>query len=290
MNKKVEIIFNKKMSFYDEGKGESLVFIHGNPTSSYLWRNIAPEFTDNFRVIVPDLIGMGDSDKLDGIDNIDYNFNGQYKYLDKLLSKLVLGDKVHLVIHDWGCGLGLKYARLNAEKIKSISFMEGMVIPLTWEEWPDGGTKIFKLFRSEVGETLILEKNYFVERILFNDPISEMSNETKNEYLRPFAEAGEGRRPTLTFPRNIPLDTKPDDTYNEILLNENFHKESNIPKLFINAEPGFLLVGSQRDKIRKWSNLKEVTVKGNHFIQEDSPQAITESLKAFYQNLKMLNN
>ena len=290
MNKKVEIIFNKKMSFYDEGKGESLVFIHGNPTSSYLWRNIAPEFTDNFRVIVPDLIGMGDSDKLDGIDNIDYNFNGQYKYLDKLLSKLVLGDKVHLVIHDWGCGLGLKYARLNAEKIKSISFMEGMVIPLTWEEWPDGGTKIFELFRSEVGETLILEKNYFVERILFNDPISEMSNETKNEYLRPFAEAGEGRRPTLTFPRNIPLDSKPDDTYNEILLNENFHKESNIPKLFINAEPGFLLVGSQRDKIRKWSNLKEVTVKGNHFIQEDSPQAITESLKAFYQNLKMLNN
>ena len=290
MIKKVEIIFNKKMSFYDEGKGESLVFIHGNPTSSYLWRNIAPEFTDNFRVIVPDLIGMGDSDKLDGIDNIDYNFNGQYKYLDKLLSKLVLGDKVHLVIHDWGCGLGLKYARLNAEKIKSISFMEGMVIPLTWEEWPDGGTKIFELFRSEVGETLILEKNYFVERILFNDPISEMSNETKNEYLRPFAEAGEGRRPTLTFPRNIPLDTKPDDTYNEILLNENFHKESNIPKLFINAEPGFLLVGSQRDKIRKWSNLKEVTVKGNHFIQEDSPQAITESLKAFYQNLKMLNS
>jgi len=290
MYKKVEIIFNKKMSFYDEGKGESLVFIHGNPTSSYLWRNIAPEFTDNFRVIVPDLIGMGDSDKLDGIDNIDYNFNGQYKYLDKLLSKLVLGDKVHLVIHDWGCGLGLKYARLNAEKIKSISFMEGMVIPLTWEEWPDGGTKIFELFRSEVGETLILEKNYFVERILFNDPISEMSNETKNEYLRPFAEAGEGRRPTLSFPRNIPLDSKPDDTYNEILLNENFHKESNIPKLFINAEPGFLLVGSQRDKIRKWSNLKEVTVKGNHFIQEDSPQAITESLKAFYQNLKMLNN
>ena len=161
MNKKVEIIFNKKMSFFDEGKGESLVFIHGNPTSSYLWRNISSEFTDNFRVIVPDLIGMGDSDKLDGIDNVDYNFNGQYKYLDALLSKLALGDKIHLVIHDWGCGLGLKYARLNAEKIKSISFMEGMVIPLTWEEWPDGGTKIFELFRSEVGETLILEKNYF---------------------------------------------------------------------------------------------------------------------------------
>ena len=285
LNKKTSKVFDKTMSYFDEGDGEALVFIHGNPTSSYLWRNIAPNFTDNFRVIVPDLIGMGDSDKLDGKDNVDYSFNGHFKYLDELISKLSLGSAIHLVIHDWGCGLGLKYARLNAEKIKSISFMEGMVIPLTWEEWPDAGTKLFKLFRSEVGEELILEKNYFVERILFNDPLREMSNETKNEYLRPFNKAGEGRRPTLTFPRNIPLDTKPDDTYNEILLNENFHMESNIPKLFINAEPGFLLVGSQRDKIRKWNNIKEVTVKGNHFIQEDSPKAITDYLKEFYQNL-----
>ena len=285
LNKKTSKVFDKTMSYFDEGDGEALVFIHGNPTSSYLWRNIAPNFTDNFRVIVPDLIGMGDSDKLDGKDNVDYSFNGHFKYLDELFSKLSLGSAIHLVIHDWGCGLGLKYARLNAEKIKSISFMEGMVIPLTWEEWPDAGTKLFKLFRSEVGEELVLEKNYFVERILFNDPLREMSNETKNEYLRPFNKAGEGRRPTLTFPRNIPLDTKPDDTYNEILLNENFHMESNIPKLFINAEPGFLLVGSQRDKIRKWNNIKEVTVKGNHFIQEDSPKAITDYLKEFYQNL-----
>ena len=285
LNKKTSKVFDKTMSYFDEGDGEALVFIHGNPTSSYLWRNIAPNFTDNFRVIVPDLIGMGDSDKLDGKDNVDYSFNGHFKYLDELISKLSLGSAIHLVIHDWGCGLGLKYARLNAEKIKSISFMEGMVIPLTWEEWPDAGTKLFKLFRSEVGEELVLEKNYFVERILFNDPLREMSNETKNEYLRPFNKAGEGRRPTLTFPRNIPLDTKPDDTYNEILLNENFHMESNIPKLFINAEPGFLLVGSQRDKIRKWNNIKEVTVKGNHFIQEDSPKAITDYLKEFYQNL-----
>lgn len=285
LHKKTSKVFNKTMSYFDEGDGEALVFIHGNPTSSYLWRNIAPNFTDNFRVIVPDLIGMGDSDKLDGKDNVDYSFNGHFKYLDELISKLSLGSAIHLVIHDWGCGLGLKYARLNAEKIKSISFMEGMVIPLTWEEWPDAGTKLFKLFRSEVGEELVLEKNYFVERILFNDPLREMSNETKNEYLRPFNKAGEGRRPTLTFPRNIPLDTKPDDTYNEILLNENFHMESNIPKLFINAEPGFLLVGSQRDKIRKWNNIKEVTVKGNHFIQEDSPKAITDYLKEFYQNL-----
>jgi len=285
LNKKTSKVFDKTMSYFDEGDGEALVFIHGNPTSSYLWRNIAPNFTDNFRVIVPDLIGMGDSDKLDGKDNVDYSFNGHFKYLDELFSKLSLGSAIHLVIHDWGCGLDLKYARLNAEKIKSISFMEGMVIPLTWEEWPDAGTKLFKLFRSEVGEELVLEKNYFVERILFNDPLREMSNETKNEYLRPFNKAGEGRRPTLTFPRNIPLDTKPDDTYNEILLNENFHMESNIPKLFINAEPGFLLVGSQRDKIRKWNNIKEVTVKGNHFIQEDSPKAITDYLKEFYQNL-----
>lgn len=285
LNKKTSKVFDKTMSYFDEGDGEALVFIHGNPTSSYLWRNIAPNFTDNFRVIVPDLIGMGDSDKLDGKDNVDYSFNGHFKYLDELFSKLSLGSAIHLVIHDWGCGLGLKYARLNPERIKSISFMEGVTVPLTWEQWPEAGTKIFELFRSDVGEELILEKNFFLERILFHDPINPMTDEVKNEYLRPFKEKGEGRRPTLTFPRNIPFDKNPGETYNEILLNAQFHKQSNIPKLFINADPGFLLVGTQRDEVREWNNISEVTVKGNHFIQEDSPQEITNNLKNFYTNI-----
>ena len=283
--KKYIDVKGKKLAYIDQGKGDAIVFIHGNPTSSYLWRNIAPNFIKSHRIIVPDLIGMGDSEKLGGVDNPEYSFNGHYNFLDEFLIKLNLGEKINLVIHDWGCGLGLKFARLHPEIISSITFMEGITVPLKWEQWPEAGTKIFKLFRSEVGEELILDKNIFVERILFADPITPMSDKTKEEYLRPFLNPGEDRRPTLTFPRNIPLDGEPNDTYVEINKNAEFHKNSNIPKLFINADPGFLLVGSQRDEVRNWNNLKEVTVKGNHFIQEDSPDEITAHIKDFINNL-----
>ena len=276
---------DKKLAYIDEGEGEVIVFIHGNPTSSYLWRNIAPNFNKSYRVIVPDLIGMGDSEKLDGVDNPDYSFNGQYDYLEELLNQLNLGKRIHLVIHDWGCGLGLKYARLNSDNIASITFMEGVTVPLTWDQWPEAGKKIFKLFRSDAGEELILDKNFFVERILLNDPIKPMSDDTRNEYLRPFVNSGEDRRPTLTFPRNIPFNEEPLDTHNEITMNANFHSTSSIPKLFINADPGFLLVGTQRDEVRTWANTKEVTVKGNHFIQEDSPEDITRHIKDFLVSL-----
>ena len=283
--KKYIDVKDKKLAYIDQGKGDAIVFIHGNPASSYLWRNIAPNFIKSHRIIVPDLIGMGDSEKLGGVDNPEYSFNGHYNFLDEFLIKLNLGEKINLVIHDWGCGLGLKFARLHPEIISSITFMEGITVPLKWEQWPEAGTKIFKLFRSEVGEELILDKNIFVERILFADPITPMSDKTKEEYLRPFLNPGEDRRPTLTFPRNIPLDGEPNDTYIEINKNAEFHKNSNIPKLFINADPGFLLVGSQRDEVRDWNNLKEVTVKGNHFIQEDSPNEITAHIKDFINNL-----
>ena len=283
--KKYIDVKDKKLAYIDQGKGDAIVFIHGNPASSYLWRNIAPNFIKSHRIIVPDLIGMGDSEKLGGVDNPEYSFNGHYNFLDEFLIKLNLGEKINLVIHDWGCGLGLKFARLHPEIISSITFMEGITVPLKWEQWPEAGTKIFKLFRSEVGEELILDKNIFVERILFADPITPMSDKTKEEYLRPFLNPGEDRRPTLTFPRNIPLDGEPNDTYVEINKNAEFHKNSNIPKLFINADPGFLLVGSQRDEVRDWNNLKEVTVKGNHFIQEDSPDEITAHIKDFINNL-----
>ena len=158
-------------------------------------------------------------------------------------------------------------------------------MPLTWDQWPEAGTKIFKLFRSDAGEELILDKNFFVERLLFNDPVKPMSEETRTEYLRPFINSGECRRPTLTFPRNIPFNEEPLDTHNEIKMNANFHSASNIPKLFINADPGFLLIGSQRDEVRSWVNTKEVTVDGNHFIQEDSPEDITKHIKDFLASL-----
>ena len=283
--KKFFKVRDKNLAYIDEGEGDAIVFIHGNPTSSYLWRNIAPNFNSSHRVIVPDLMGMGDSEKLDGIDNPGYSFNGQYDYLEKLLNELDLGKRINLVVHDWGCGLGLKYARLHSDRISSITFMEGVTVPLTWDQWPEAGTKIFKLFRSDAGEELILDKNFFVERLLFNDPIKPMSEETRAEYLRPFINSGEDRRPTLTFPRNIPFNEEPLDTHNEIKMNANFHSASNIPKLFVNADPGFLLIGSQRDEVRSWVNIKEVTVDGNHFIQEDSPEDITKHIKDFLASL-----
>ncbi|MDB3868340.1 haloalkane dehalogenase [Gammaproteobacteria bacterium] len=283
--KKFFKVRDKNLAYIDEGEGDAIVFIHGNPTSSYLWRNIAPNFNSSHRVIVPDLMGMGDSEKLDGIDNPGYSFNGQYDYLEKLLNDLDLGKRINLVVHDWGCGLGLKYARLHSDRISSITFMEGVTVPLTWDQWPEAGTKIFKLFRSDAGEELILDKNFFVERLLFNDPIKPMSEETRAEYLRPFINSGEDRRPTLTFPRNIPFNEEPLDTHNEIKMNANFHSASNIPKLFVNADPGFLLIGSQRDEVRSWVNIKEVTVDGNHFIQEDSPEDITMHIKDFLASL-----
>ena len=286
IQKKYIEIGDKKMAVIDEGVGEPIVFLHGNPTSSYLWRNIAPNFKETNRIIVPDLIGMGDSEKLDGINNPNYNLMGHYNFLDQLLNKLEIGNNIHFVIHDWGCALGLIYARLNSEKIKSITFMEGIAIPLTWEKWPEIARKIFSLFRTDAGEELVLEKNFFVERLLLTDPISPMSEEDKKEYLRPYLDEGESRRPTLTWPRNIPLDgEEPKETLEAVKANAEFHASSSIPKLFINADPGLLLVGEQREEIRTWKNLEEVTVKGNHFVQEDSPQEITDYLKNFISKL-----
>ena len=282
IKKKIDVK-SKQMAYIDVGQGEdTFLLIHGNPSSSFIWRNIAPELEKVGRVVMPDLIGMGDSDKLDGINNEEYSFNGHYSYLEDLFNKLDLNN-VHLVIQDWGSALGFKLARLNSSKIKSITFMEAIVRPLTWDEWPEAGTKIFKLMRSEAGEEIVLEKNFFVERLLLGE--AKLSEEEQAEYRRPFMNAGEDRRPTLTWPRNIPLDNEPADTTHEVQLNANFHKDSDIPKLFINADPGFLLVGDQREFVRSWKNLKEVTVKGNHFIQETSPEEISKEITAFVKSL-----
>ncbi len=282
VKRKIEIR-SKQMAYIDEGQGDDIfLLIHGNPSSSFIWRNIAPELEKIGRVVMPDLIGMGDSDKLEGTNNEDYSFNGHYSYLEDLFIKLDLNN-VHLVVQDWGSALGFKLARLNSSKIKSITFMEAIVRPLSWDEWPEAGTKIFKLMRSEAGEEIVLEKNFFVERLLLGE--ARLSEEEQAEYRRPFINAGEDRRPTLTWPRNIPLDDEPADTTLEVQLNADFHKDSDIPKLFINADPGFLLVGAQREFVRSWKNLTEVTVKGNHFIQETSPEEISKEITTFVKSL-----
>ena len=283
--KKFKKVRNKKMAYVDEGNGDTFLFLHGNPTSSYLWRNIAPHVEDLGRVVIPDLIGMGDSEKLDGVDNEGYKYHGQYSYLRELLDQLDIGNDVHLIIHDWGSAMGFQFARENPDRIKSITFMEAIVMPLTWEQWPDAATKIFGLFRSEAGEELILEKNFFVERILLADSATGYSEEERQEYLKPFLNPGEDRRPTLTWPRQIPLDGEPDLVVEEVRKNAEFHKDSEIPKLFVNADPGSILVGDQREFVRSWKNQTEITVKGNHFVQEDSAEEIGKALRNFVQDI-----
>jgi len=285
MSKNYKEILGKQMAYLDSGEGQSIVFLHGNPASSFLWRNITPAVEGMGRIVVPDLIGMGDSEKLEGVDNPDYQYHGQYKYLSNLLDSLDLGNEVNLVIHDWGSAMGFQYARENSNRIKSITFMEAIVAPLSWDDWPENARNIFQLMRSEAGEELVLEKNIFVERILLNDSADGFSEEEKAEYIRPFKEAGEDRRPTLTWPRQIPVDGEPQAVIDEVVKNGEFHKDSNIPKLFINADPGSILTGKQREFVRSWNNLKETTVKGNHFIQEHSPSEIGEALKNFLENL-----
>jgi haloalkane dehalogenase len=283
--KKYAEINNKKMAYIDEGNGDTFLFLHGNPTSSYLWRNIAPHVEEMGRVVIPDLIGMGDSEKLDGIDNEGYKYHGQYGYLTELLENLDLGNDIHLIIHDWGSAMGFQFARENPDRVKSITYMEAIVMPLTWEQWPDAATKIFQLFRSDAGEELVLEKNFFVERILLADSATGYTDEEKAEYIRPFLEEGEDRRPTLTWPRQIPLDGEPNAVVEEVRKNAEFHKDSEIPKLFINANPGSILVGEQREFARTWKNQTEITVSGNHFIQEDSSEEIGTALRDFVKAL-----
>ena len=283
--KKYKDIKNSKMAFIDEGSGDTFLFLHGNPTSSFLWRNIAPHVEDIGRIVIPDLIGMGDSDKLEGVDNPGYKYHGQYSYLTALMDELDLGDNIHLIIHDWGSAMGFQFARENKDRIKSITYMEAIVMPLTWDQWPDPATKIFGLFRSEAGEELVLEKNFFVERILLADSSTGYTEEEKSEYIRPFVNPGEDRRPTLTWPRQIPLDGEPSEVVEEVRLNAEFHKESDIPKLFINADPGTILIGDQREFARSWKNQSEITVTGNHFIQEDSSEEIGAALRNFVESL-----
>ena len=283
--KKYKDIKNSKMAFIDEGSGDTFLFLHGNPTSSFLWRNIAPHVEDIGRIVIPDLIGMGDSDKLEGVDNPGYKYHGQYSYLTALMDELDLGNNIHLIIHDWGSAMGFQFARENKDRIKSITYMEAIVMPLTWDQWPDPATKIFGLFRSEAGEELVLEKNFFVERILLADSSTGYTEEEKSEYIRPFINPGEDRRPTLTWPRQIPLDGEPSEVVEEVRLNAEFHKESDIPKLFINADPGSILIGDQREFARSWKNQTEITVNGNHFIQEDSSEEIGAALRNFVESL-----
>tara|TARA_B110000116_G_scaffold58916_1_gene50361 strand:- start:1322 stop:2215 length:894 start_codon:yes stop_codon:yes gene_type:complete len=281
-------INGKKLAYVDYGEGDPIVFLHGNPTSSYLWRNIMPHLEGVGRLVAPDLIGMGDSDKLDNSGPERYTFIEHSEYLYGLFEKLDLNN-VTLVIHDWGSALGFNWAALNPEKVKSIVYMEAITGPIeSWNDWPKQARNIFQSFRSDSGEELILEKNFFVEGVFASDVevYRKLEKEELDTYIKPFKEKGESRRPTLTWPRQIPIEGEPEEVI-EIANNyAKFMNETQIPKLFINAEPGGILIGKQREIARQWPNQKEVTVKGGHFIQEVSPDEIGKYVREFLIGLK----
>ena len=279
-------VLGKKMSCLDEGQGDPIVFLHGNPTSSWLWRDIVPHLIDQGRCIVPDLIGMGDSDKLDKSGPDRYHFREHRDYLDELLYRLNVTENVIFVIHDWGSALGFDWCHRHEEAVQGIAYMEAIVRPLTWEEWPDSATSIFQALRSEAGEQMILEQNLFVEAILPGSILRKLSDEEMAEYRRPFANPGEDRRPTLSWPRQIPLDGEPADVVEVVQAYADWLSGSTIPKLLISADPGAILIGEQLAFARSWPNQTEVTVKGSHFIQEDSPDDIGRAVAAFVKGLR----
>jgi len=269
----------RSMAYVDVGQGEPIVFLHGNPTSSYLWRNIIPHLQDGYRCIAPDLIGMGESDKIENSDESSYTFVEHRSYLDPFLDHLDLGDSVTLVVHDWGSALGFDWANRNRHRVAGIAYMESIVRPMSVEDWPDAARPIFEAMRSDAGETIVLEKNIFVERILPSSIIRTLSDEEMAMYLHPYREPGESRRPTLTWPRQIPFDGVPADVHDIVDSYATWMGSNDVPKLFINADPGSILTGSQREFCRTWRNQEEVTVSGTHFIQEDSPHEIGESIR-----------
>lgn len=280
--KQYTTIQGKRMAYIDEGTGDPIVFLHGNPTSSYLWRNVMPHLEGKGRLIAPDLIGMGDSEKLDNSGPNSYTYVEHRKYLFGLLESLGIISNVTLVIHDWGSGLGFHWAHQNPDSIKGIAFMEAIVAPIpSLDTFPKSSRKIFQAFRSAAGEQIVLNDNIFVEQVLPGSILRDLTEGEMAEYRRPFLEPGEDRRPTLTWPRQIPIAGEPADVDQIVAAYSHWLSQSDIPKLFINAEPGVLIAGEVEDLVRSWSSVTEVKVPGLHFIQEDSPDLIGEAIASW---------
>ena len=271
-------VLDSEMSYIDTGTGDPIVFLHGNGTFSYLWRNVIPHVEDLGRCLAPDLIGMGDSGKN---PTGSYRFVDHAKYLDAWFEVLGLNKKVTLVGHDWGGALGFYWAYRYPEQIKCIVYMETFVRPMSWDEWPKAIVERFQALRSPSGEEMVLRDNIFVEKQLPARVLRGLTEEEMAVYLHPYLEPGESRRPTLTWPREVPLGGEPADVVEIIDKYGKWLAAGDVPKLFINADPGSILVGPQREFCRSWANQQEVTVKGIHFIQEDSPAEIGEATAAF---------
>jgi len=271
-------VLDTEMAYVDRGQGNPVVFLHGNPTSSYLWRNVILHVPPDHRCLAPDLVGMGDSGKA---PSGSYRFVDHARYLDAWFDAVGLARDITLVVHDWGSALGFHWARRHPDRVRGLVYMEALVRPVTWDEWPDAARKIFQAMRSPAGEEMVLQKNVFVERILPASVLRGLTEDEMTVYRRPYREPGESRRPTLTWPREIPIAGEPADVVAIADAYARWLSQSDIPKLFVNAEPGTILTGAQREFCRRWPNQQEVTVRGSHFIQEDSPTEIGQAIAAF---------
>jgi haloalkane dehalogenase len=280
-------VLGNQMAYVEAGTGRPIVLLHGNPTSSYLWRSVLPALQGLGRCIVPDLIGMGDSDKLGADDPQRYTFARHREFVDALLEVLGVGGDVVLVVHDWGSALGFDWARRHPGQVAAIAYMEALVRPFdSWEEWPEKARSIFQRLRSPAGKELILDRNVFVERILPASVLRPLTPQEMGEYRRPFAAVGDGRLPTLIWPRQIPIAGEPGDVHQACAAYSAWlASASGLPKLFINAEPGSILTGSVRDFCRTWPDQAEVTVPGIHFIQEDSGAGIGRAIATWLRQL-----
>jgi haloalkane dehalogenase len=279
-------VLGKTIAYREMGAGDPIVLLHGNPTSSYLWRDVMPALAPLGRVIAPDLIGHGDSDKLPVSDGDDrYSFATSYRYLDGLLQALGITEKVTLVIHDWGSALGFHWAQKHPDAVRGIAYMEAVVMPLpTWDDWPEKARGIFQGFRSPKGEDLILNRNLFIEAVLPSSIMRPLTDEEMATYRAPFADAPD-RQVMLNWPREIPIAGEPPHMVALVQSYADWLAQSTIPKLFINADPGSILVGAQRDFCRTWPNQTEVTVKGLHFVQEDSGADIGRAVALWLQDI-----
>jgi len=275
-------VLDSEMASVDTGAGDPIVFLHGNPTSSYLWRHVIPHVAEQGRCLAPDLIGMGESGKALGGS---YRFVDHARYLDAWFDAVGVGRNVTLVLHDWGSALGFHWAARHPERVSALVYMEAIVRPLRWPEWPENARGIFQAMRSPAGESLILDKNVFVERILPASVIRPLGEAEMDVYRRPWLEPGESRRPMLTWPREIPVDGQPPDVVAVVEAYGRWLAASPVPKLFVNADPGSILVGAQREFCRTWPNQREVTVAGRHFVQEDSPAEIGAAIARFIGDL-----
>ena len=276
-------VLGRAMAYVDEGAGDPIVFLHGNPTSSYLWRNVIPHLAGKGRCIAPDLIGMGQSDKIPGSGPDSYRFVEHREYLDALLAALGVEDNVVFVVHDWGSALAFDWANRHRAAVRGLAYMEAVVCPLTWDDWPEGGRGVFQGFRSPAGEEMVLENNIFIEKILPRSVLRGLTEDEMTVYRAPYLEPGESRRPTLTWPRQIPIEGEPPDVVAIVEDYGAWLAASDVPKLFVNADPGSILVGRQRDFCRTWPNQEEVTVQGSHFVQEDSPDEIGAAVARFVE-------